>query len=226
MALFKAWCAGTKDKSKKKTFRTYSGCDDHDEKAAARAAAQTPIHGTDLRVPGQSESRSLPVRRASCANVWRGRGCGNPDSAHAPSLHGGGSGDSKGECTPSCHPHTLWGKLLPYASDSHFRWEACMDKTTFPEVQLQRPRQGPWAKLANTAKSVLQQALVLVEPWQNQRKIVPMPTLACTPGSAPQVRRRCARPTEHGSWVESPPASIPGWHRAVIWELCLESIPH
>ncbi len=37
MALFKAWCAGTKDKSKKKTFRTYS------EKDGGRAAVLTQL---------------------------------------------------------------------------------------------------------------------------------------------------------------------------------------
>ena len=37
MALFKTWCAGTEDKSKKKTFRTYS------EKDGGRAAVLTQL---------------------------------------------------------------------------------------------------------------------------------------------------------------------------------------
>lgn len=47
-------------------------------------------------MPGQLESRPRPVRCASRTSVWRGCGCGDADSAHAGSVHGGGSGIPEG----------------------------------------------------------------------------------------------------------------------------------
>lgn len=46
----------------------------------------------DLRLPGQLESRSRPLRRAACEGVWRGGRCLDADPAHAGGVHGGGSG--------------------------------------------------------------------------------------------------------------------------------------
>jgi hypothetical protein len=65
---------------------------EHDQEAAARAAAQDRERQADLRVPGQPESRPRPLRRAARAGVWRGGRCHDADPAHAGGVHGGGSG--------------------------------------------------------------------------------------------------------------------------------------
>lgn len=57
MALFKAWCAGTEDKSKKKTFRTYL------EKDGGRAAALTQPGETVRTHYGQADPIADDVAR-------------------------------------------------------------------------------------------------------------------------------------------------------------------
>jgi hypothetical protein len=74
--------------------------DEHDQEAAARAAAEDREHEADFRLPGQPESRPRPLRRAARADLWRGGRCHDADPAHAGSVHGGGSGIQEGHGDP------------------------------------------------------------------------------------------------------------------------------
>jgi CDGSH-type Zn-finger protein len=65
------WCCG-------RTSRCSSTGElrnEHDQEAAARAAAQDRERQADLCLPGQPESRPRPLRRAARAGVWRGGRC-------------------------------------------------------------------------------------------------------------------------------------------------------